>query len=131
MFLVLWTFLAAIMAAWANSRGRNGAGFFLISFFGSPLLALIILLVTKDLAAESEKEKQRLLDEAKANEERAREHEKQLESIRALRSEPAASAHAGRPSAVDELERLAALLEKGLLTEQEFQAQKAAVLSRS
>lgn len=135
LFIISWLLFAGLIAVWAGSRGRNWAGFFLISFFGSPLLAGIILLIIKDLNEEAiqeaaKKRAQERADEM-AREERNREHERQLEALQALRVQPPAPAPApARPSVVDELERLGSLLERGLLTEDEFKAQKAQLLSR-
>ena len=137
LFIISWLLFAGLIAVWAGSRGRSWAGFFLVSFFGSPLLAGIILLVMKDLNEEAIQEaaKKRAQEKADelAREERAREHERQIEALQALRvppSPPAPPAAPARPSVVDELERLGSLLERGLLTEDEFKAQKAQLLSR-
>jgi hypothetical protein len=132
MFWILWLLFAGLIAMWADTRGRSWAGFFLVSFFGSPLLAGVILLVTKDLKEEAlqeeaKKQEQKKADEM-AREERAREHERQIEALQAIRT-PAASTAAGA-SVIGELERLGNLLERGLLTEEEFKAQKAQLLSK-
>jgi hypothetical protein len=44
-FLLLWIFLCAAIAILASNRGRAGVGYFLLSFFLSPLVGLIILLL--------------------------------------------------------------------------------------
>jgi hypothetical protein len=81
---LIWLVLAAAVAYFADSRGRSGMGFFFLSVILSPLLGFIVLLVTKDLKAEEEKEKLQR-EEREREEQRHREdHEKQLESLRAL-----------------------------------------------
>lgn len=67
-----------------------------------------------------------------AEQERAREHERQLESLRAVTSAVATrepNAESPAPASVaSELERLAALMDRGLLTAEEFGAQKRKLL---
>jgi hypothetical protein len=81
---LIWVVLAIGVAYFADTRGRSGIGFFFLSIVLSPLLGFIVLLVIKDLKAEEEKGKLRR-EELEREELRHREeHEKQLESIRAL-----------------------------------------------
>lgn len=118
---VIWFGLAAGVGFLADSRGRSGFGFFLLSAVLSPLLGLIIVLVMSNTR----------LDEAKAEDQR-REHERQLESIRAIAAPAAQSANqaaAAATSVADELIKLGQLKEKGLLTEDEFAVQKARLLA--
>jgi hypothetical protein len=83
-FFLIWFVLAAGVAFFADSRGRSGIGFFFLSIALSPLLGFIVLLVIKDLKAEEEKGKLRR-EELEREELRHREeHEKQLESLRAI-----------------------------------------------
>lgn len=42
--LVFWVIISIIVGVAANSRGRNGVGWFLVSVFLSPILALLFLL---------------------------------------------------------------------------------------
>jgi len=49
-----WMLLSAIVAAAAQSRGRSAGQYFLLSFLLSPLLAVIILVLTKPTRAETE-----------------------------------------------------------------------------
>jgi len=119
-FLIIWFVFACAIGGWASSRGRSALGFGALSFFLSPVLAGIVLLVVRDLnkAAEHETEQRR-------------EHERQLESIRAIASsrESGQTPAPAQPTSVaDELSKLAKLRDSGVLTEAEFQAQKAAVL---
>ena len=78
-FFLFWFLLAALVAAFANGRGRSGLGFFLIALLLSPLLAFIILLVIKDLKAE---EDAKLVEAGRRREEEARRDE--LLTVRAL-----------------------------------------------
>lgn len=134
MFLISWLLFAGLIAMWADTRGRSWAGFFLVSFFGSPLLAGLILLVTKDLKEEAAQEAAKKLAQKKADEmareERAREHERQIEALQAIRAPAAPAPLPAAASVIGELERLGSLLERGLLTEDEFKAQKAQLLNR-
>lgn len=98
----------------------------MLAFFLSPVIGLIVLLVIPDLAEEAKKEQARLLDEDRREEERRRQHELELESLRAIThstqpaSQNAAAASSTIVSIADELEKLAALRDKGVLTEVEF-----------
>ena len=85
------------------------------------------------MPAEEEKEKAKA--EAHAEQERVRreEHEKQLEALRAITGSVTPKVAAGvtsetSTSVADELVKLAQLVERGLLTPDEFSAQKAALL---
>lgn len=120
--LIVWVGLAWGIGLLAESRGRGLPGFFLFSFFLSPLIAFIILLVMPNLVARAEEEEER-------NRARREEHERQLEQIRALATPNAQPESAISTSVADELTKLAALREKGILTDEEFQAQKGALLS--
>ena len=121
--ILLWLLCAAGVAAIANSRGRSGFGYFLLSFFLTPVIGLILVLVTNNLTEEAKKEQLR-----------REEHERQLESIKAIAARPVDTAHlpdeAPLPSksVAEELTQLAALRDKGILTEAEFQSQKASLL---
>lgn len=126
---VIWLGAAIGIGALASSRGRSGFGFFLLSVLLSPVVGLVVVLVIKDLVAERTKEDLRRKEDERTEKQRQKEHEKQLESIKALaatRSVPASDG--ARPSAVDELEKLASLRERGLLTNEEFTAQKAKII---
>lgn len=122
-FLFFWVIFAVLMGAWAVGRGRSGWGFGLLSFFFSPILAAIVLLVMKDLKKAEAEDAQRRMDEAKRDQERRDAHERELESIKVL-AQPRAPG-----SVADELVKLAGLRDAGVLTDDEFAAQKAALLA--
>lgn len=130
LFLLVWVGASILIGMWADARGRSWAGFALIALVFSPLLAAIILMVTKDLRAEAIREEQRRTEQAEKDRERKEEHEKQLAALTAL-SSPKPAATAPAQSVAEEIEKLGKLWEKGLLTEEEFKAQKAAVLARA
>lgn len=122
---IFWLLLAAGVGALAHSRGRSGFGFFLLSVVMSPLIGLIVVLVTKNQKEEEEKERLRVQD-----------HERQLESIKVLAnaergSGTQAAAKAGHAFVADELAKLVELKAKGVLTEEEFLTQKALLLQPS
>lgn len=132
-FFIVWLLLALGVGALASSRGRNAFGFFLLSAVMSPLLGLIVVLVMSDLNKEAEKEL-----------ERRREHERQLEAVRAIAAtakgsvtdvgsaKPADSNGKRQPPLVaDELQKLVALRDSGVLTDAEFDRQKSVLLARS
>jgi hypothetical protein len=133
--VVIWGLMCWGVAALASSRGRSGFGFFLLSFFFSPLLGLIVVLVMSNLAENSAKESERQREEERREFDRKREHEKQLESLRAITSSQASRAStptAGAPlvtrSVADELAKLASLRDKGILSAEEFEEQKKQLL---
>jgi len=124
------------VAALASSRGRSGLGFFLLSFFFSPLLGLIVVLVMKDLADESAKESEKRREEERREFDRKREHEKQLESLRAVTASQANRAPSSTVESIasisvaDELIKLASLRDKAILSSEEFEQQKRQLLGR-
>ena len=119
----------------ASSRGRSWFGFFLLSFLLSPLLGLIVVLVMKNVTQEVERELQVRREEASRELDRKREHEKQIESLRALTSASVKSNSTNQSnvspavSIADELAKLAELRDKGVLTSDEFEKQKRAILN--
>lgn len=119
-FFVVVGFLAWGVGVLAESRGRSLLGFFLLSFFFSPILGLIVVLVMPNLVARAEEEAER--DRA-----RREEHERRLESIRMLSPQPESQIS---NSVADELSKLAALRDKGVLTDDEFRDQKSALLGQ-
>ncbi|WP_050577335.1 SHOCT domain-containing protein [Pseudomonas cremoricolorata] len=102
----------------ANSKGRSFWGFTLLSVITSPLLGLIIVLIVSDLNKESAREAHL-----------AAENERHLESIKAIARSTGTTAPAQEHvSVADELEKLAALKERGVLTDEEFSVQKKQLL---
>lgn len=122
---VIWAFLAVLVGWWADSRGRSWGGFSLLSLVASPLLAGIVLLVTKNLAQEQLDAAKKREEDAQRETERREEHERQLESIKVLSKTPGT----GSASVADELMKLAKLRDSGVLTAEEFATQKAALLA--
>lgn len=120
MFL-LWCLFAGGVGMLANSRGRSGFGFFLLSVVLSPLLGLIVVLLMSDLAQE------KAVAESQAQKQ-AFEHERQLESIKAVTASVKAPAPNVAGSVADEIAKLLELKDRGALTAEEFQAQKAKLL---
>lgn len=132
--LLVWVIFAAGIAALADMRGRSAIGYAALSFFLSPVVALIALLVTPNLVAEAAKERARKEEEERREEERRRRHERELESIKAIATTAATHgdakpAEAPAGSVADELEKLAALRDKGVLTEAEFSQLKMDLLA--
>ena len=135
--LIIWGLLAWGVSALAISRGRSGVGFFLLSFLFSPLLGLVVVLVMRDLVDENAKANARNRQEESRERLRREEHERQLESIKAIAAPQ--KADMSRPQAstatsalvADEIRKLGALRAEGLLTDAEFQTQKSALLAPS
>jgi len=48
MIFIIWLFLCVLVGIFANSKGRSGFGFFLLSVLLSPLLGFIIALIVKE-----------------------------------------------------------------------------------
>ena len=71
-FLVIWGVLALLVGIAADRRGRNGLGWALLSLVFSPLLAILFLLVMRNIAADEER--------------RRIEDRRHLETIAAIRS---------------------------------------------
>lgn len=115
-WVLVWIFFAVMVGALANSRGRSGFGFFMLSVVFSPLVGFAAALALPDLELQK-------LDEKRRHED----HERQLEALKAVTS-TARSGGSGA-SIADEIEKLAQLKERGLLTDDEFAAQKAALLA--
>lgn len=118
--VIIWLLFSAVVGYTASSRGRSGFAYFLLSLILSPLLGLIIVLV---LSNKIEEEKKELAQR--------REHERQLESIRAIAESKASttSPAASAVSVAGELAKLAELRDRGVLTDEEFHAQKGLLLA--
>lgn len=115
-FFLAWIVLAPLVGLFASSRGRSGLGYFLLALLLSPLLAFIVLLVTKDLNQVAQEEAARRAEAEKREHLRHEVHERNFpERVSSL---------------ADALMKLAKLRDAGVLTDQEFQAQKAALLRR-
>lgn len=126
--VVVWALLAIGVGWLATERGRSGVGFCLLSVLLSPLIGFAAVLVLPNLAKQEEEERERQVAERTSKQERERQHERQLEEIRALSS--AVAKPTDSPSIADEIQKLLALKEAGALTEDEFVAQKTRLLQR-
>lgn len=119
-FVIIFLACCGLIAMWADSRGRSPVGFFFLSFFTSPILGGLVLALKSNLVEERAKE-----------EKARRQHELELESVRAIAVSVRPAAAAGSlpsVSVADELAKLVALRDQGILTLDEFKAQKAALL---
>lgn len=131
--IFVWGLLALGVAMLADTRGRSAFGFFLLSFFLSPILGLIVVLVMKNLTEEQAKEAIRRREADAQEEQRRREHEAHLESIRAIapKKEESANHLSKMPtlSIADEIRKLGELRSAGLLSDEEFATEKKKLLS--
>lgn len=53
--LIIWCVMAVLVGIAADRRGRSGLGWSLLSLLISPLLAILFLLVMRNIAAEEER----------------------------------------------------------------------------
>lgn len=117
-----WIILSGVVAYIASSRGRLALDYFLISALLSPLIGLIILLTKSNLAEEMRRTRIRREDQDR--------HIEELKSAQTLG--PPARAAGERtdssPLVADELEKLANLRDRGVLSEEEFQTRKSLLL---
>ena len=124
-FVLLWFLFSIGVGFLAAQRGRSGVGWTLLSIVTSPLLAVIILLLTRDL-----------VEEAAVREQETRRHDEKLAALASTVRTPApkvpsnaSPVTAASPLLVaDELEKLSGLKARGLITDDEFQQQKRRLL---
>lgn len=128
---VFWVIFAMLVAVLAISRGRSGIGYFLLSIIFSPVLGLLIILLTRNLTVEDEKEARRRREQTAQLEAQRMEHEKHLESIRAISSSKPMPSPESSLSVADEIRKLGDLKAEGLLTDAEFQDQKNKLFSKT
>ena len=134
---VAWVLLSIGVGVLAGTRGQSGFAFFFLSFFMSPIIGLIIVLIMRNRTEDEKKERAQKEDDDKKHELRKKDHELQVESIKAItaRTTQVEHATASNPandqprSIADEIAKLAELRDKGFLTDSEFQAQKTSLLS--
>lgn len=125
--LAVWLALGALVGAWAQNRGHSFFGFMALSVLLSPLVGCIAVLVLPDKAREERDRAEMLAQQIERDNERRLDHERQLEQLRAM----TAAAQYGGPapaSVADELAKLATLKDGGVITQEEFDAQKRKVL---
>lgn len=111
-------------------------GFFLLSAVMSPLLGLIVVLVMRDEKAAQAVVENRSREQFREGVVREQDHQRDLLSLKVLAGStghaPTTTEAGVFPVSVgDELMKLADLRDKGILTEPEFQGQKAALLRRA
>lgn len=129
--VVVWAVLAALVGVLANSRGRNGFGYFFLSLLLSPLIGLVIVLVTQDLNKLAEAAAATKAEEEKKEQLRREEHERQLESIKVLAASRSSAPEESSASVVDQLVKLGKLRDEGVLTAEEFLTQKTTILAQN
>lgn len=118
-----WFVLSVLVGFIAESRGRSGPGFFILSVLLSPLIGLIVVLIVRNLKEEAKNEALRL-----------EEQERHAQTIRAIESSRMNSPNPQTPSTsspasvADEIRKLGELRDQGLLTQEEFQSQKTLLL---
>ncbi len=117
-----WLIFSGVVAYIASSRGRLALDYFLLSALLSPLVGLIVLITKSNLVEEARKTRIRREDQDQ--------HIEALKSAQTLGASVEASGQRTGSSQLvaDELEKLANLRDKGVLSEEEFQARKSLLL---
>ena len=117
--VLVWLAFCAAVGSAADNKGRSSVGYFLLSFFVSPLLAIIILALSGDT---EDKRRQKLREE----------HEMFNPAPAPISKEPNTnSPEIGTIEKLEVLEKLGNLLEKGVLTKEEFAKEKKAIMQQS
>jgi len=109
--LFAWIIFSVIVGAIGSNRQIGFFGAFFLSLILSPVIGLIITLVSKD--KDDEEYKQKLLDTQK----------KQQETLSNLET------NVNKRSLSEELEKIKKMKEEGLLSDEEFQRAKEKILS--
>lgn len=109
--LIVWIIFSFVVGAIGNNRKIGFAGAFFVSLILSPLIGLIITLVSKD-KNEEEYQKEVLATQ-----------KKQQETLTKIQSEKKST------SISEELNKLREMKDNGTLTEEEFQKAKEKLLS--
>jgi uncharacterized membrane protein len=121
MIYAAWFVLSVVVGFIAEARGRTGPGFFFLSLLLSPLVAVIVLLLIRNL-------KQEAMEEARRAEDRKFQQET-LAAIARQQQAPAVAQNKPDPSAVaDHLSKLAELRAHGVIQEDDYKRQVAEAL---
>jgi hypothetical protein len=113
--LAVWVIFCFIVASMAKKRGRDQTGYVLLAIFFSPLIAIIILLIS------GESDEKRL--------EKVKEEEEIRYSVKSQDVVAAPVTTISSTTKYESLEKLGTLLEKGIITKEEFEAEKKTILS--
>ena len=120
----VYIFFCFVVAIIGKSRSIGFAGGLFWSFFTTPVIGLVITLLSKNLVEEQRKEK-----EEEYKKELLFTQKKQQESLSRMANTPSGStANAPSGSIVEEIEKLGAMKDKGLLTDEEFSKAKEKLL---
>ena len=107
--IFFWVVFCILVASYANSKGRSGLAYFLLAVILSPLIAFIILAAAGD---SNEKVKREFVELQKISEENKVEKKSdENQGIKFIEK-------------YESLEKLGGLLEKGLITKEEFDKEK-------
>jgi len=112
----IWLILCSLVASAAKKKGRDGTGYFILALLLSPLIGIIILLISGD------------------SENKIIEKVKKEEKIRAdVRNEDSEKDGIilSTSSKYEDLEKLGGLLEKGIISKEEFEVEKKNILSKN
>lgn len=133
---IFWVLFSIGVGFLANERGRSGIGWTLLSIITSPFLGILLVLLTRDLKVEAQSQqreemrhKEQLIALSGTKQTISEQYRNTgVKWVRPNADNSATERHA--PILVaDELEKLANLKERGLLTSEEFSTQKARLLS--
>lgn len=112
--IVIYFILCLLMGHFGSQRRIGFLGGFLLSLILSPIIGAIFIFTSKTL--ENAKNEQQALALQK----------QQAQALAEMRN---AQQQQGQPSTADELRKLAALKAEGVITEADFEAQKAKLLN--
>jgi hypothetical protein len=113
-FIILipvWIIFSLVVSSTAKRKGRDAIGYFFLSLFLSPLFAMLVLLISGD------SDKKRI----------AKLKEDELIKKRMSVNEPSVETNFSN-NKLENLERLGNLLEKGVITKDEFEIEKKKIL---
>ncbi len=111
--LVASAFIAVIIGAFGKGKKIGFWGAFLLSFFFTPLVGILVVIFSKSKAEMEREARSYRIQQA------------QREAIGRMEARQATS------NMVDELAKLQMLLEKGAITREEFDSMKASVMKRT
>ena len=111
--LIASAFIAVIIGAFGKEKKIGFWGAFLLSFFFTPLVGILVVIFSKSKAEMEREARSYKIQQA------------QREAIGRMEARQATS------NMVDELAKLQTLLEKGAITREEFDSMKASVMKRT
>ncbi|MDF1882972.1 SHOCT domain-containing protein [Sulfurimonas sp. SAG-AH-194-C21] len=126
-YFFLWLFFGIFAALLASNRNRSAIGWFFIGFVFGPFGLLFAFFMKHGDVKEKLVEKKKPKVEKKASDIAEEEYQVMKDKILGDKKE-VDTKDSSKTDSIDKLIKLADMLEKGLITEEEFNAQKASIL---